>query len=70
MYHRPDKSNGWHGRAGSLLFFALAVAILLSGALLELLHYAPRLHISSGTLLLLALLWVLAAAAALHEKLS
>ena len=62
MVRDPRRSDGYFHKAGSLLFFFIAVLTILSGAALELLQQLSPLQIEGSIifLLLVALLILIA----------
>jgi hypothetical protein len=56
MVHDPQRGDKQTTKAGSLLFFIVAILVMAIGAMLEQLQHAPPLQIGNGALLLLLLL--------------
>lgn len=55
MVHDPQKGDKQTDRAGSLLFFVVAILVMVVGASLELLQHIPPLQVRSHVLLILVL---------------
>ena len=59
MVHDPQRGDKQKDRAGSLLFFIMAILVMVVGASLELLQHIPPLQVRSNVLLLLVLATVI-----------
>lgn len=59
MVHDPRRGDKRTDKAGSLLFFVVAILVMVMGAVLELLQHVPPLQVRSNSLLLLLLLAVI-----------
>lgn len=55
MVHDPQRGDKQTDRAGSLLFFIVAILVMAIGAMLEQLQHTPPLQIGSSALLFLLL---------------
>ena len=56
MIHKPENGNSLPERAGSLLFFALALLVILISAFIDQAQSFTPLQLNSGALLLLLVL--------------
>ena len=61
MIHKPGNGNGLTEWAGSLFFFAVALVVIVFGALIEQANSLRPIQLNSGMLflfLLAALIWI------------